>query len=190
MNESSAVETYAEIPGEPGVYFCARHKNVKTRLRCGRCEKPICPKCTTYGPTGARCRDCASNKSSHIYQVSAAQYALAIVTALVLGVVSAFIASIAGLFALFYAPVAGTFIAKAVSFVTKNKRGTALAVIAIAGVVLGALGPLAQDLILAAAINRLPNTPPEAMFWSASRPLFLLGYLALAIPSIWYWLKN
>jgi hypothetical protein len=101
-----------EVEGEPGVYWCARHKSVKTRLRCGRCEKPICPKCTTYGPTGARCRDCVSYKGSHMYQVAPQQYVTAIVTSLALGFVSSYIAAFIGLFAIFYAPVAGTFIGK------------------------------------------------------------------------------
>ena len=51
-----------EAPDEPGAYFCARHPKVKTRLRCSRCEAPICPKCTVYTPAGTRCRDCARNK--------------------------------------------------------------------------------------------------------------------------------
>jgi hypothetical protein len=113
-----------EVEGEPGVYWCARHKSVKTRLRCGRCEKPICPKCTTYGPTGARCRECVSYKGSHMYQVAPQQYVAAIVTSLALGLVSSYIAAFIGLFAIFYAPVAGTFIGKAVSAVVKHKRGT------------------------------------------------------------------
>ncbi len=50
------------VPGEEGAYYCDRHKKVVTRVRCGRCEKPICPRCTVYGPAGTRCRDCARNR--------------------------------------------------------------------------------------------------------------------------------
>jgi len=53
-----------EVPGEAGAYFCAKHTKVKTRLRCSRCEAPICPKCTVYTPAGTRCRPCARNKVS------------------------------------------------------------------------------------------------------------------------------
>lgn len=31
-------------------------------MTCGRCEKPICPKCLIVGPAGVRCKACASNK--------------------------------------------------------------------------------------------------------------------------------
>lgn len=59
---NSAPAAAVEASGEAGVYFCARHPKVKTRLRCGRCEVPICPKCTVFSPAGTRCRDCARNK--------------------------------------------------------------------------------------------------------------------------------
>jgi len=50
------------VPGEDGVYYCNRHKKVTTRVRCGRCEGAVCPKCMVYTPAGVRCRDCARNK--------------------------------------------------------------------------------------------------------------------------------
>ncbi len=50
------------VVGEDGAWYCAKHTKVVTRLRCGRCETPICPKCTVYTPAGTRCRACARNK--------------------------------------------------------------------------------------------------------------------------------
>ena len=50
------------VPGGDGEYYCARHTKTVTRLRCGRCEAPVCPKCTVYTPAGTRCRPCARNK--------------------------------------------------------------------------------------------------------------------------------
>lgn len=44
-------------------WACARHARVQTRLRCGRCEMPICPRCTVYSPAGTRCRGCARSKT-------------------------------------------------------------------------------------------------------------------------------
>jgi ribosomal protein S27AE len=41
---------------------CHRHKRELTRLRCGRCERPICHKCVVLGPAGPRCKDCARLK--------------------------------------------------------------------------------------------------------------------------------
>lgn len=50
------------VPGEAGAWYCAKHTKVVTRLRCGRCEAPICPKCIVYTPAGTRCRACSRNK--------------------------------------------------------------------------------------------------------------------------------
>jgi len=41
---------------------CARHPNVETVLRCGRCDTPICPRCLVGTPVGARCPTCAGVK--------------------------------------------------------------------------------------------------------------------------------
>ena len=50
---------------------CATHPNVETELACGRCGKPICPRCLVYTPVGARCRDCAQLRRLPTYQVPA-----------------------------------------------------------------------------------------------------------------------
>ena len=132
-----------QVPGEPGVWYCARHSNVTTRLRCGRCEKPICPKCTNMGPVGARCRDCLSTRDSHIYRVGAPQFAMAFGAAAVMGVVGAVLVDMLGtlaLFALFYAPAIGPILGKLVTRITKGKRGPLLAGATGAGIAAGALG--------------------------------------------------
>ena len=41
-----------------GRMFCYRHPDRETWLRCGRCDQPICTKCSVMGPVGARCRVC------------------------------------------------------------------------------------------------------------------------------------
>lgn len=48
--------------GEPGLFYCYRHKKETTRVTCGRCERPLCPRCVTVGANGVRCRECARNK--------------------------------------------------------------------------------------------------------------------------------
>lgn len=71
---------------------CERHRN-ETLLSCGRCGKPVCPDCSVFGPVGVRCRECASFRSSHIYQVSTANLAPAAIVAALVGAVSALILS-------------------------------------------------------------------------------------------------
>jgi len=58
------IETIAAVavPGEDGAYYCARPKKEITRVRCGRCEAPICTRCAVHGPAGVRCRECARNR--------------------------------------------------------------------------------------------------------------------------------
>ena len=51
-----------QVDGESGAYYCFKHKKEVTRVTCGRCEKPICPKCLVIGPAGVRCQECARNK--------------------------------------------------------------------------------------------------------------------------------
>ena len=52
----------APVAGEEGAFYCGKHVKTVTRLRCGRCETPICPRCTVHTPAGMRCRACAKNK--------------------------------------------------------------------------------------------------------------------------------
>jgi hypothetical protein len=190
-----SVETKSEkgqpVEGEEGVWWCARHAKVKTRLRCGRCETPICPKCTKFGPTGARCPACASNKGVHVYQVSPQHYGIAVVIAVLLGSVLGFVASFASLLVLFYAPAAGTLIGKAISAATGHKRGTALALIASAGLALGAFIPLIGVPLAVLDVVRNPNGVSFVPLLAAniSNP-FVWLYVALAVPGAWYWLKN
>ena len=52
----------AAVEGEDGAWYCERHKKEITRVRCGRCEIPICTRCAVYGPAGVRCRNCSRNR--------------------------------------------------------------------------------------------------------------------------------
>ena len=44
--------------GEDATLHCYRHPDREVSVRCGRCDRPICLRCTMEGPVGARCRDC------------------------------------------------------------------------------------------------------------------------------------
>lgn len=117
-----------------------------------------------------------------MYQVSPLQFLAAFLVAFVCSVVSGFLVEVIGLFfLLFYAPVVGTFIGKAVVAVVRGKRGMPLALTASAGVVLGALVPLAITLSRAATVQA-----PEVVM----SPLASIGvFVALAISGVWYWLR-
>src|SRR5688572_12106627 len=67
------------VPLAPaGPMRCAADPGVETYLRCGRCEKPICPRCLIQTPVGSRCRDCAQLRKLPMFQVGAIDYLRAI----------------------------------------------------------------------------------------------------------------
>ncbi len=126
---------------------CATHPNVETELACGRCGKPICPRCLVYTPVGVRCRDCAQVRRIPTYNVSLAYLIRGIGAAVAMG------AAIGGLWALllpqatraygfyvlFLALGIGYAIGESVSWATNRKRGPTLQGIAAAGAILAYL---------------------------------------------------
>lgn len=200
MSEQSTVdETVApsgssglEVDDEPGVYWCARHRKTKTRLRCGRCEAPICPKCTVYGPTGARCRTCLSNRGSHMYQVGAGHLLLTFALSAVLGLVGAVLIQATGIYLLiFFAPAIGGGLGKIITRVTKGKRGPVIAGASSAGIAIGTLAVFAFKWLALQRASRLPYAPSLDFvdLMTLSGGLYLLIFLVAAIVGVWYWLK-
>ena len=63
--------------------YCARHPKVETRLACGRCEKPICPRCMVQTDVGARCQDCARVQKSPLVVLKPSQMAAVLLVAAV-----------------------------------------------------------------------------------------------------------
>lgn len=118
---------------------CATHHDVETNLRCGKCAKPICPKCLVETPVGARCWDCARLYKLPTYRVSPRHYLRAIGTTLGMAVVCGIIWVAISSFAPFYiSPLVGAVIGYAtgevVSRSVNRKRGWGLAIVASLGV--------------------------------------------------------
>ena len=55
---------------------CVRHPQRETFVRCGRCERPICPDCMVPAPVGIKCRECSRQNLDAIMIGSPRQYAL------------------------------------------------------------------------------------------------------------------
>ena len=115
---------------------CAAHPEIETSLRCGKCDKPICPKCLVQTPVGARCPDCAGLYKLPTYRVSVKYYLRAIGTALGMAIVGGIawrlIDSLIPFFilSLLLAPAVGYAIGEVISLSTNRKRGRGLATIA------------------------------------------------------------
>jgi hypothetical protein len=131
----------AELAGLPEeAIFCARHPQVETYLRCGRCGTPICPRCLVQTPVGARCRECANVSRLPTFNVTPAYFArgmtAAIVSGAVVGALWALVTEGArfGFFIFFIGLGIGWAISEAVSLATNRKRGLGLQVCAVLGV--------------------------------------------------------
>jgi hypothetical protein len=132
-----------------GPMRCAADPSVETYLRCGRCEKPICPRCLIQTPVGARCRDCAQLRKLPMFDVRPLDYLRAIGGGLAGGASGGFALILfrelipgAGMFfrGIFYVAIlaaVGYGVGTAVAGSTRRKQGTWLGVIAAFAVPLG-----------------------------------------------------
>ena len=131
---------------------CERHK-VETLLRCGRCEKPICPDCTVMGPVGARCRDCSALRHTHIYQVDPKRLPAAWLAGSAAGFASAYLlellsAGYLGAFWLMF--LAGSAAGEIVLRVSGRKRGIVIEAVTGTSVGAGFVAGLVAHAMLAA----------------------------------------
>jgi hypothetical protein len=129
----------------PETLKCATHPDVETNLRCGKCGKPICPRCMVQTPVGARCRDCARLHKLPTYRLSPAQYlrasgaalGTAIAAGAVWGIIQSYLRS--GLFLIIGIAVGygvGIAIGEVISRSVNRKRGSWLPVIGVAAIVI------------------------------------------------------
>ena len=121
---------------------CATHPNVETNLRCGKCGRPICPKCLVQTPVGARCRDCAKLQKLPTFYLGRNHYLIAVATAVGMAFACGaawwalrVVVSIS-YFNFLLGAAFGYAVSEVVSRVVNRKRGRWLAVIAGTGVVL------------------------------------------------------
>jgi hypothetical protein len=136
---------------------CATHPSVETELACGKCGKPICPRCLVHTPVGARCRGCANIRRLPTYNISA-QFMLrglagAAVGGAVLGGLWAIIPfGIGFYFGLFVGMGLGYAVGEVVSVAANRKAGPPLQVVAALGVI---IAYLVHDAVLASTLRNV-----------------------------------
>ena len=124
---------------------CATHPKVETNLRCGKCDKPICPQCMVQTPVGARCPDCAQLYKLPTYRVSTRHYlkaigvglGMAIVCGIVWGVVIGLVPFRFIFLNFLLAAGVGFAVGEVTSRSVNRKRGKGLATIAGIAVTIG-----------------------------------------------------
>jgi hypothetical protein len=149
---SETISAPAKTTETEFVLYCANHPTVETSLRCGRCEKPICPKCAVATPTGYRCKECIRGQQKVFETAVWYDYPLAFVISFILGGLGSYLASIFTslwwyIFVVFLAPTAGFVIAESVRYAVRRRRSLRLWQVMAAGIVLGSLPLLLINLI-------------------------------------------
>jgi hypothetical protein len=148
---------------------CARHRNVETYLRCGKCGTPICPKCLVHTPVGARCPKCAAPPKSAYRGAGPATYVLSGLVGLGIGMLGGVVLVVVPFGALALLPMllTGFLVGEAISATARRWYGPGLAILAFA---CAALGPLLGRAVLIA-----PLLPVEGVAAKASLALLTVG---------------
>jgi hypothetical protein len=119
--------------------YCARHPKEETAVSCASCGTPICTRCMVYTPVGMKCRNCATNRKSALFQVRPERLALSALVSLVAGAGAAVLGGI-GFFVILIGTAYGYFAGSVILKASGMKRGTRLEVVAGVGIVVGAIG--------------------------------------------------
>jgi hypothetical protein len=167
---------------------CTYHPNVQTRLRCSKCETPICPRCAVDTPVGFRCPNCAAVRGLPSYPTSAGGLAKAVVAGLVVALLVGGLWGIFPAWRFYLALLLGFGVAEAIARMVHDKRGQDLQ---LAGLVLVGLGLVVSRVVM---IDYHSNFGVGTVLNNATNPLFasafqlklipdaLFAALALAIP--------
>jgi hypothetical protein len=125
-----------------GVIYCARHPDVETGLRCGRCDTPICPKCVVMTDVGARCPTCAPRRQLPQFEISPLFALRGLGAALASGAVVGMAWGImlpggfGGFLVIFLGVGIGWAVSESISAATNRKAGPVLQAMAVGGVII------------------------------------------------------
>ena len=165
---------------------CYYHPNVETRLRCSRCEKPICPRCMVSTPVGYRCPDCARGPKPMQYQTSTTGLAKAVVSGIAVAFAVGVIWGLYPAWQFYMVVLLGFGVAEAMAWAANYKRGRELQ-IAAWGCVL--LGIIVSKVVLAwddpvLTMDLLLNNASQPGVLDAFQLEPIPDYLFLAIPFV------
>lgn len=152
---------------------CANHPKTETNLRCGKCGKPICPKCMVDTPVGVRCRECAALSKAPTYDLSTKYKVQALVASIGCGVVLGVLWGLINqAFSLLYmnlliAALAGYASGEIIGHATNKKRGNLPSIFA------------GLAVVIAFVVSILP--PWGSLFEGASIMVIILDIISVCV---------
>jgi len=151
------------------VLYCANHPQTPTRLRCNRCEKPICVKCAISTPTGYRCKECVRGQQKTFETALWYDYVTSVAIGSVLSFIGSRLIPVLGFFTIFLAPVAGVIIAEAIRLVVQRRRSKRLYQLSALATVIGSLPVLLFDgFFFIMALSQGSLGPLIGLVWQAA----------------------
>ena len=127
--------------------YCYRHPDRETWVRCGRCDQPICSKCSMQGPVGLRCKQCGRPSRDALASLRPTQLAIAAVVALGGGAIVGYAGSTLQIFGLVAGFFGGGLIVEAIDRTVGIKRGPRIMAIALPGIVAGGVVGIALSVL-------------------------------------------
>jgi hypothetical protein len=129
----------ADLSDQPPPLYCYRHPDRETWVRCGRCDQPICTRCSMQGPVGLRCKTCGTPSRDALASLRPGQVAIGLAIAGGLGAAVGYFSSQFGFFMIIIGFFAGTFVAEGLDRTIGIKRGPRILALAVAGILIGGL---------------------------------------------------
>jgi len=165
------------VEPQTGPTVCAVHPNVETTLRCNKCGRYMCARCSVLTPVGYRCKECVHQQQDVYFTATQTDYLVAAAVAFVLSVPVSYVIPRLFLFGVIILSVpAGGLIGELVFRAVRKRRGRYLWAVAAAGTIAGALMaffPIIQQL-----------TDPRVLAAGAVGLLSPLLYLVLCLAGV------
>ena len=181
-SERTAPPAAEAEPVALGPWRCAADPGVETYLRCGHCEKPICPRCLIQTPVGSRCRECAQLRRLPMFVLGPLDYlkviGVALGASIACGIALALVLQLVpflGILRFFLMAGLGYTVAEAVTRFTR-KQGKVVGIVAGLSAVIGVIVGSAALYMVGGA-----NVVLAFMAASASAVLPLWNLLGLVV---------
>ncbi len=148
-----------EVITQAGPTVCAVHPTVETTLRCNKCGRYMCARCSVLTPVGYRCKQCVHQQQDAYFTATQVDYLVAAAASFVLSLPISYIVPRLFLFGVIILSLpAGGLIAEIVFRATGRRRGRYVWVAVTAGIVAGAIAanfPLLQAMTERGAADAL-----------------------------------